>query len=68
MERFAHHILVRPSIRFLDPPPLPINFVHDLVFNYFQQKNVHFVLFQSKVSLSQKSFSWTDPQLFPTMC
>ena len=26
------------SIRFLDPPPPPINFVHDLDFNYFQQK------------------------------
>ena len=31
------NLWVRPSKRFLDPPP-PINFVHDLDLNYFQQK------------------------------
>ena len=43
---FSPNFWVRPSIEFLDPPPLPrINFVHDLDFNYFQRKNIYFVKF-----------------------
>ena len=47
---------VCPSIRFLDPPPPPINFVHDDLF--FSKFNIiYFLLF--RVRLSSDNF-WAE--------
>ena len=46
---------VRPSIQFLDPPPLYINYVHDLDFNYFQQTKI-FILYYFRVRLGKDNF------------
>ena len=40
------NLRVRPSIQFGQPPPSPINFVHVLELNYFQQKSIYLYYFR----------------------